>query len=62
MYRKESYISVFYGISLSFIKSSMIKCEKFINKINPNEFLISQEKNDNLEDSVSFSNFIEDEF
>ena len=34
--KKESYISVFYGIGLSLIKSSIKKCEIFINKINQN--------------------------
>ena len=55
--RKESYISIFYDISFNYIKSSMIKCEKFINKINPNELLIIQEKNDNFDDITSISNF-----
>ena len=58
--RKDSYISVFYDISLTFIKTSMIKCEKFLRKINPNELIIVQEKNDNFDDSLSFSNFEED--
>ena len=58
--RKESYISVFYGINLSFIKASMLKCEQFINKINPNELVISQEKNDEYDKSISFSNFNDD--
>ena len=56
--KKSSYISVFYGIDLSLIKSSIRKCEFFINKINQNE------KNDKLklveeEDStiISTSNF-----
>lgn len=60
--RKDSYISVFYDISLTFIKTSMIKCEKFLRKINPNELIIVQEKNDNFDDSLSFSNFEEDYF
>ena len=34
--KKASYISVFYGIGLSLIKSSIKKCEIFINKINQN--------------------------
>ena len=58
--RKESYISVFYGINLSFIKASMLKCEQFINKINPNELVKSQEKNDEYDESISFSNFNDD--
>jgi hypothetical protein len=61
IYKKESYISVFYGINLNFIKTSMIKCEKFIEKINPNELLIAQEKNnDNNDDSYSFFNLDND--
>jgi hypothetical protein len=35
--RKDSYISVFYGIGLSLIKSSIKKCEFFINQINEND-------------------------
>ena len=35
--KKASYISVFYGINLNLIKSSIRKCEFFINKINQNE-------------------------
>ena len=56
--KKASYISVFYGIDLSLIKSSIRKCEFFINKINENE------KNDKLKligednsDIASTSNF-----
>lgn len=61
IYKKESYISVFYGINLNFIKTSMIKCEKYIERINPNELLIAQEKNnDNNDDSDSFYNFDND--
>jgi len=61
IYKKESYISVFYGINLNFIKSSMIKCEKFIERINPNELLIAQEKNnDNNDDTSSFFNLDSD--
>ena len=61
IYKKDSYISVFYGINLNFIKTSMIKCEKFIEKINPNELLIAQEKNnDNNDDSYSFFNLDND--
>ena len=61
IHRKESFISVFYCINLSFIKASMIKCEKFISKINPNELLITQEKiNNNAEESISYSHLDED--
>ena len=61
LFRKENYFSLFYDISLSFIKSSMIKCEIFISKINPNELLISETKKDDIEESISFSYF-NDEF
>ena len=61
IYKKESYISVFYGINLNFIKTSMIKCEKFIERIKPNELLIAQEKNnDNNDDSYSTFNLSND--
>ena len=61
IYKKESYISVFFGINLNFIKTSMIKCEKFIERINPNELLIAQEKNnDNNDDSYSIFNLNND--
>ena len=58
--RKLGYISIFYDISLNFIKSAMIKCERFISKLNPNELLIIQEKNENYDDSTSFSNYEDD--
>ena len=58
--RKESYISIFYDIKLSFIKTSMFKCEKFINTINPNDIEIENEKNDNGVDSISLSDFGQD--
>ena len=56
MNRKKSYITVLHDISLSLIREMMIKCERYIRKINPNELLISEEKNDNIEDSISLSN------
>ena len=37
VHRKSSYIAVFYGIGLSLIKSSIKKCELFINKINQSD-------------------------
>ena len=56
IYRKERYIFTFYEINLSFIQSSMLKCEKFIKKINPNELVEIQEKNESYDNSMS-SNF-----
>ena len=62
IHRKESYISIFYCINLSFIKASMLKCEQFVNKLNPNELLINSEQNNELnDDSISFSN-LDDEY
>ena len=37
VHKKSSYIAVFYGIGLSLIKSSIKKCEIFINKINQSD-------------------------
>ena len=56
--KKQSYISFFYEINLGFIQTSMRKCEKFINKINPNQLNVLQEKYmDNCEESKSDSIF-----
>ena len=60
IYRKESYISMFYDIKLSFIKSSILKCEKFINKINPIFREITQGKSVNSFNSISLSQFGQD--
>ena len=53
--RKESYISMFYDIKLDFIKTSMLKCEKFINKVNPIDKMVKE--NNSNEDSISISDF-----
>ena len=56
--RRDSYISTFYQINLSFIKSSLSKCEKFLNKLNQNKIISNEEKSKNkMDDSVSISNF-----
>ena len=56
--KKASYISVFYGIDLSLIKSSIKKCEFFINKINQNDksdkLRVIEEENSTI---ISASNF-----
>ena len=56
--KKTSYISVFYGINLSLIKSSIRKCEIFINKINQNnktdKLKLTDEENSSI---ISSSNF-----
>jgi hypothetical protein len=51
--KKESYISVFYGIGLSLIKSSIKKCELFINKIN-NQNEDNMKMKDMDEETTSF--------
>ena len=61
IHKKERYISIFYCINIYFIKTSMLKCEKFINKINPHELLITQEKNNDISNnSMSYSNIDDD--
>ena len=56
--RKASYIEVFYGIGISLIKTSIKKCEMFINKIYQNDDI--EKQRDMEEDESSFmtsSNF-----
>ena len=56
--KRDSYISTFYQINLSFINLSIKKCEKFLNRLNPNELVSNKEENKNdFENSVSISNF-----
>ena len=56
--KRDSYISTFYQINLSFINISMKKCEKFLNRLNPNELITNKEDNKNdFDNSVSLSNF-----
>ena len=54
--KKSSYIAVFYGIGLSLIKTSIKKCEFFINKINQNDDNIKAKDFDEEESSFMFSN------
>ena len=53
--KKESYISVFYGIGLSLIMTSIKKCEIFINKINQNDEKTKYKDNDDESNSLDFS-------
>ena len=56
--KRDSYISTFYQINLSFINISIKKCEKFLSRLNPNELISNKEENKNdLDNSVSISNF-----
>ena len=58
LYKRDSYISTFYQINLSFINISMKKCEKFLNRLNRNELITNKEDNKNdLDNSVCLSNF-----
>jgi len=56
--KRDNYISTFYQINLSFIRTSIFKCEKFLNQINQNEstknFTKKKEETDN---TMSVSNF-----
>ena len=53
--KKSSYIAVFYGIGLSLIKSSIKKCEFFINKINQNDDINKANDFDEEASSILFS-------
>ena len=53
--RKSSYIAAFYGIGLPLIKSSIKKCEYFINKINQNKQNIKIRDLDEETSSIMFS-------
>ena len=56
--KKDSYISVFYGIGLSLIKSSIKKCEQFINQINDNDDIAKvKDYDDETSSMISTSNF-----
>ena len=62
---KESYISVFYEIGLSLIKTYIKKCEIFINKINQNDENTKYKNNDvetsclNFSSNIQFNNIID---
>ena len=56
--KRDNYISTFYQINLSFINTSILKCEKFLNRLNPNELITNKDANkDALDNSVSISDF-----
>ena len=57
-FKRDSYISIFYQINLSYIRTSIMKCEKFLNQLNPNELITNKEKKkEGMDNTVSFSNF-----
>ena len=56
--KRDNYISTFYQINLSFINTSILKCEKFLNRLNPNELITNKDANkDALDNSVSIPDF-----
>ena len=58
LFKRDCYISTFYQINLSFIRTSILKCEKFLNQLNPNELIINKdEKKEAMDNTVSISNF-----
>ena len=58
IFKRDSYVSILYQINLSFIRTSILKCEKFLNQLNPNELIMNKEENkDAMDNTVSISNF-----
>ena len=56
-FKRNMYASTFYQINLSFIKQSIMNCEKFFNRITENESLSNKEIIlDNIDNSTSYSN------
>ena len=56
--RRDSYILTFFQINLSVIKDSVLRCEKFLNRLNQNELISNKDKNKEINDnSASISNF-----
>ena len=54
IFKRDNYISTFYQINLSYISSSIMKCEKYLNQINPNEFTSNEnEKKITPDNSIS---------
>ena len=56
--RKSSYTAVFYGIGISLIKSSIKKCEIFMNELNKNDLSIYKEKDESQQNDNSSGNSI----
>ena len=57
LHKRDSYISIFYQINISFIRTALLKCEKFIGQLNPNEAIPNAEDNhQGLNKSLSISN------
>ena len=56
--RRDTYLSIFYQINISFIKDSIIKCEKFLNRINRDDLIYNKNKNKDVSNnSATVSNF-----
>ena len=58
LFKRDNYITTFYQINLSFIRTSILKCEKFLNHLNPNEFILNKDKKkDIMDNTTSISNY-----
>ena len=56
--RRDTYLSIFFQINISFIKDSIIKCEKFLNRINRDDLIYNKNKNKDVSNnSATVSNF-----
>ena len=61
MEKRDSYISAFYQINLSFINTSILKCEQFLNQLNPNEIIATKiKKKEAMDNTISMSHFEDD--
>ena len=56
LFKRDNYISTFYQINLSFIRTSILKCEKYLNQLNPNEYILNKNEKKMTPDN-SASNF-----
>ena len=55
--KRDRYISTFYQINISFIKTSILKCKQFLNFINPHESIMNdRKKKGKLNKTIGISN------
>lgn len=58
LFKRQSYISIFYELNSLFIRASIIKCEQFLNHLNQNELILNKDKkNETMDNPMSISNF-----
>ena len=58
IFKRDSYTSTLYQINLAFIRSSLLKCENFLNQLNPNELILNkEEKKEPIDNNDGVSNF-----